>query len=84
MINYVICFYFILGLEDLQTRKGSWDKQSGGSDDNDLNLIDQEEIEKIVIEQMMFGDGGDQQNGDLINGNNNNNNKNNNTNNNKS
>lgn len=31
----------MLELEDLQVRKGSWDKQSGDSPDNDLNLIDE-------------------------------------------
>lgn len=40
-----------LELEDLKIRKGSWDKQSD-SPENDLNLIDEEDIDKIMIKDL--------------------------------
>jgi hypothetical protein len=30
-------------------RKGSWDKQSNDSPDNDLNLIDEQELDNILL-----------------------------------
>ena len=33
----------------MQVRKGSWDKQSNDSPDNDLNLIDEQELDNILL-----------------------------------
>lgn len=38
----------------MKTRKCSWEKQEDENDENDLNLIDEQEIENIVIEELMF------------------------------
>jgi hypothetical protein len=38
-------------------RKGSWDKQSNNSPDNELNLIDEKELDSILLGDLIGLDG---------------------------
>ena len=38
-------------------RKGSWDRQSNDSPDNDLNLIDERELDNILLGDLIGLDG---------------------------
>ncbi len=38
-------------------RKGSWDKQSNDSPDNELNLIDEQELDNILLGDLISLDG---------------------------